>query len=292
MSSRYFQLYHIRRGSTRYLAAPRVLAANGSAPSTRRAGRAAAEIPIVQVAFVSRCLLVDGDDDRSGAVGLKQFDLIARRGEVLDRIELRPARTGGARRHLLNRNARAAGENHRRAGGGRSLVHAGVAIGMQIALPRAGRDENRILHPDAEDFGRGVDGVGRRSRPFDELHPVERLAIAAKRELRVAAVRHVVVAGERHVREADRLEVERGHHLVDPRHATVILERTGVELRAQERRAGEHAGQAQQGLAAGQAVPPAIVTSAQESSAAFARRHTTQLPSLRQSTPNYAIPAV
>jgi hypothetical protein len=102
--------------------------------------------------------------------------------------------------------------------------------------------------------------------------------IPASRELRVAAVRHVVVVGERHVREADRLEVERGHHLVDAGHATVSVERTGVELRAQERRAGEHAGQAQQGFAAGQAVPPAIVRSAQESSAAFARRHITQLP--------------
>jgi hypothetical protein len=245
MSSRYFQLYHIRRGSTRYFQAPRAAPAGTAAePSTARA-RASAKIPIVQVALVPRRLLVGGHDDRCCAVGLKQFDLIAGCGEILNRIELRPARSVGTRGNLLDRDARTAGEGQRSARGAGALVHPCVAIGVQIPLRRAGGDEDGVVHLDAQQLSRGVDAGGGGAWTLDQVHPLKGLAVPPERELRIAAVRHVVVVGQLHVREADRLEVEGRHHLVHARHAPMVSEGARVELRAEQRRSRENARQAQ-----------------------------------------------
>ena len=74
----YFHSYQSRRSGHAVLAAP--LRARGkrlAAPSTRRGSccrRLADPAGRVRIAIA---LLVDGDDDRSGAVGLRQLDLIA-----------------------------------------------------------------------------------------------------------------------------------------------------------------------------------------------------------------------
>ena len=163
------------------------------------------------------------------------LQLLGRRAEVGNRIELIPARAGRGRRDLLMRNRRAAGKRRERVGGSGAAIHADLAVGMQRALAGARRGEDRKLHRHAENRRRHVDRRRIDGLALDDVDPVERLAVAAQVPLAAVAVRHVVVRLERHVAIAERFEVERIDQLVDPRNALMTDEAVGIDLRLQQR---------------------------------------------------------
>ena len=104
------------------------------------------------------------------------------------------------------------------------------------------------LRPSTSDERSTRRGIDRFAR--NQIDPVERLPVAAKVPFAAVAMRRVVVHRLRDVREHHRLEVERGEHLAEAGRALVRGERTRIELRVQQRRAGHEAGNAGERLAA------------------------------------------
>ena len=102
-------------------------------------------------------------------------------------------------------------DDHRRVRrrGGRARCIPISPSGCSGTIVAVGATMIRILHPRAEHLARQIDArrIDRRAR--HEIDPVERLAVAAERELGAVAVRGVVVDRQRNVREHHRLEIER-----------------------------------------------------------------------------------
>ena len=210
--------------------------------------------------LVVRRLLIDRDDDGGIARSLRAFEQFLARAHVLPRIKLPPELSLRAFRHLLDRLARVVAEAHRRIRRKRrGAIHARLAVRMQGDLRCRRRDDDRIFQIQIEQLRREIDRCRIDGLAGNEIDPVERLTIAAKVPFAAIAVRGVVVHRLRDVGEHDRLEVERGEHLVQPGRPSVLRERTRIELRVKQRRAGDEAGHARERFAPRKRCLPALV---------------------------------
>jgi hypothetical protein len=130
---------------------------------------------------------------------------------------------------------------------------------MKRPLAGAWGGENGVRHFHAENLRRHIYRLRIDGLSGNEVHPVERLPVAAEIPLAPVAVRHVVVALVGHVAIADRLEIESIDQLIQCRDAPVAGERMRINLRFQQRRPGKYTGQTGQCLAPAQTEPPLLL---------------------------------